>query len=413
MLINKLWVLVLLLGLATGVSGNVNNCMTCHAEFEDDSGPSHKITRDIHFEKGLGCVDCHGGDATLEDMDDVRQVKGYQGVPTHTEVPQFCARCHSDGAYMRQHNPGLPTDQLDKYKTSVHGQRLYGKKDNKVANCVSCHSVHEIGNAKMPHSSTHPLNLPFTCGHCHADVEYMKEYKISTSQLDDFRASVHGKALLVNGELGAPACNDCHGNHGAAPPGVNSLSAVCGTCHAIESDLFDQSPHKMAFEENDFPMCETCHSNHRIKKPTDAMVGTHEPAVCVECHSSGDGTKGFITADGMSAAIKNLLSAHEEAKVVLDDAKIKGMMTTDAEFLMKDADQAIIKTRTMVHSFNLDSLAPKAQEGVDKANQVKVVSAGLVEEYFFRRKGLGLATLFITLLAVALWFKIKKVESNS
>ena len=31
--------------------------------------------------------------------------------------------------------------------------------------------------------------------------------------------------------------------------------------------MFNKSPHRDAFVENDFPMCETCHSNHKILKP--------------------------------------------------------------------------------------------------------------------------------------------------
>ncbi len=102
---------------AVMISAAENNCMTCHADFEDEDGPSHLISKDIHFQKGLGCVDCHGGDASLEDMDDVRDSKGYKGVPSYKDVPKFCASCHSNATYMHDHNPSLPTDQLEKFRT--------------------------------------------------------------------------------------------------------------------------------------------------------------------------------------------------------------------------------------------------------------------------------------------------------
>jgi len=387
-----------------------NNCLECHQSFEDeDDGPSYKIVRDVHSQRGLSCADCHGGDATLDDMDEVREVKGYRGVPSPLEVPNFCARCHGDASYMHEHNPALPVDQLDKYKTSIHGRRLLGKKDTKVANCISCHGVHDIGSAKMPHSSTHPLNIPQTCGKCHADEEYMADYSIETSQVNDYAQSVHGIALLQRKDLGAPACNDCHGNHGAAPPGVTSLSAVCGNCHALEAELFNSSPHKVAFEENDYPMCETCHSNHKIVKPLDDWVGTMEPALCINCHSDDDGTRGFETADGISTAITNLVVAHREAKSILDEAIEKGMMTTDEEFRLKEVHQALVQTRTLIHAFNLDSVADKAEEGLKKAQEVEANSASLIDEYYFRRKGLGLATLFIAIVIIALYVKIKRM----
>ena len=389
-----------------------NNCISCHRDFEEDNGPAHIIERDVHFQKGLGCVDCHGGDSKLEDMDEVRNSKGYIGIPNHMEVPAFCARCHSDASYMRNHNPSLPIDQFEKYKTSVHGARLLSEKDPKVANCVSCHSAHQIANAGLPYSSTHAKNLPSTCATCHADKEYMAEYSIPTSQYDDYVKSVHGKALLENDDFGAPACNDCHGNHGAAPPGVTSLAFVCGVCHAIEANLFEGSPHYTAFIENDFPMCETCHSNHDIEPPSDKMIGLEEPGLCGNCHSADDGTTAATTAQGMSTYIGDLLSTASSARANMAEAQDKRMMTTDAEFLMKEVDQALIQSRTAVHGCNLDSLVPKAQAGIAKADSVQAMSASLIDEYFFRRRGLVVSTLIMTFLAIVLYLKIRGIERH-
>jgi hypothetical protein len=386
-----------------------DNCLTCHTDFEDDSGPSHLIVRDIHTQNGLGCADCHGGDPALEDMDEVRKSPGWRGVPTHLQVPDFCARCHSDAGYMRNHNPSLATDQLDKYKTSVHGQRLFGKKDTKVANCVSCHYVHQIGDGKLPHSSTHPANVPATCGKCHSDAAYMAEYGIPTNQLDDYKESVHGQALLERNDLGAPACNDCHSNHGAAPPGHESLAAVCGNCHVFQMELYDKSPHKAAFAANDFPMCGACHSNHRIEKPTDAMVGASDHSICGDCHSADDGTRAFGVADSLSTGLNKLVSSRNVAKAALDEAVAKGMLTTDEELMLAEVDQALIQSRTLVHAFGTSEFVPKADAGLAKADTVLTRAKALVEDYYFRRKGLALATLFITIVAVGLYLKIRRL----
>jgi len=386
-----------------------DNCLTCHKDFEDGTGPSHLIAKDIHVQKGLSCSDCHGGDPVLNDMDDVRQSAGYKGVPDHLQVPDFCARCHSDATYMRSHNPSLPTDQLDKYKTSTHGQRLFGQRDVKVANCVSCHSVHQIGDGKLPHSSTYPANVPATCGKCHADPSYMAGYGIPTTQLDDFKQSVHGIALLERNDLGAPACNDCHSNHGAAPPGHESLAAVCGNCHVFQMELYDKSPHKAAFAKNDFPMCETCHSNHKIEKPDDSMVGTGADAVCATCHSADDGTRAFGVADTLASGLGRLVSARDQAKSALDDAIAKGMLTTDEEFMLGEVDQALIQARTAVHAFGTTEFLPKAATGLAKADTVRVNAKALIGDYYFRRKGLVIATLFITIVAVGLYLKIRRL----
>ena len=85
-------------------------------------------------------------------------------------------------------------------------------------------------------------------------------------------------------------------------------------------------------------------------------------------------------------------------------------MITDEEFRLKEVDQILLQTRTLVHAFDVDSVSAKAQTGLAAADTVRVGSASLIDEYYFRRKGLGLASLFITLLAVLLWRKIRQIE---
>lgn len=387
-----------------------NNCIKCHAEVEDENGPAHLFVKDIHFQRGLSCFDCHGGDPNLEDMDLVRKSPGYRGAPEHLDVPKFCARCHSDAKYMHEHNPGLPVDQYEKYLTSVHGTRLTQKKDLKVATCVSCHTAHQIGSAKLPYSSTYPKNIPATCGHCHSDSSYMAEYGIPTDQQDLYRKSVHGTALLVNNDLGAPACNGCHGNHGAAPPGITSLDAVCGMCHGIESKLFDVSAHKPAFEAQGLPLCMTCHSNHLIVKPSDHFIGFDTGQICGTCHSADDQTPATAAIKTISSALSQLDAVSDSAAAAVKVASDKGMMTTDEEFALKDIYQIQVQVRSSIHALAPDSVTPKAAEGVKKSEEVTKKAAGLVDEYYFRRWGLGISSIIITLLALALYLKIRSLE---
>ena len=90
----------------------------------------------------------------------------------------------------------------------------------------------------------------------------------------------------------------------------------------------------------------------------------------------------------------------------------KDAFNFDEEFRINEVRQSLIKTRTLLHSYSLDSVRPKADAGIEKAEQVKTNSASLIDEYYFRRKGLALATLFITIMAVALYIKIKRVDKN-
>ena len=413
----RTYILVLIGALAVSASslaqGEVGSqCITCHKDIESDAGPAHDFALDVHAQKGLGCQDCHGGDPNLDDMDKVRSSKAWRGAPKRSDIPAFCARCHSDAAYMHEHNPKLPIDQLDKYKTSTHGIRLYQKRDQKVATCVSCHTAHKIGDAAMPHSTTYPANIPTTCGSCHSDSTYMAEYGIPTDQEKLYRTSVHGNAVFVKKDLSAPVCNDCHGNHGAAPPGTSSLSAVCGTCHAIEAGLYSASPHRKAFEDQGLPMCETCHSNHGIEKPTHALIGLKDGQLCANCHSADEGTSAPRQIDSMSAAFATLTKAADSARRLVAEAGVRGMMITDEEFTLKEIDRILVRMRSSVHAFAADSLASQTKEGIEKSSKVQTDAAGLIDEYYFRRWGLGIASFLITLLAIALYLKIRALDKT-
>ena len=102
----------------------------------------------------------------------------------------------------------------------------------------------------------------------------MAEFKIPTDQYTKYKKSVHAKALYDRQDLSAPTCNDCHGNHGAAPPGIASVANVCGQCHARQAELFQASVHKAAFDNKGLGECITCHSNHDIAR-ADRSVDWH------------------------------------------------------------------------------------------------------------------------------------------
>jgi len=85
------------------------------------------------------------------------------------------------------------------------------------------------------------------------------------------------------------------------------------------------------------------------------------------------------------------------------------MLTTDEEIMLGEVDQALIQARTAVHAFGTSEFIPKAEIGLAKADTVQSRSRALIEDYFYRRKGLALATLFITIVAVSLYLKIRKL----
>ncbi|HZP43658.1 MAG TPA: cytochrome c3 family protein [Candidatus Binatia bacterium] len=382
-----------------------DSCVQCHGMLPAPLGtPVEGMRTDVHAKAGLSCADCHGGDPGDTSDGAMSKAKGFVGKPSAADVPAFCGRCHADENVMRRWNPHLPTDQLAQYRTSVHGKRL-AEGDDRVATCVSCHGVHGIlpvGDARSP---VHKTNVATTCARCHADAEHMKGYDIPTDQLAKWEKSVHGELLLVQREMAAPTCNDCHGNHGAFPPGADSVAAVCGQCHVSNKDFFLASPHRPAFERLGLPECVTCHQNHLVSRTSDAMLGNTPPAVCTGCHAPD--SKGFAAAGRMRAAVDGLRTANEHAEASLATAAAAGMEVSEAEFAFRAAREALVAARTRVHTFDPAAVEKVAADGVRVARAAdEAGAAALVQRA--RRRWMALIPLAaIGLVGVLVYGKIR------
>ena len=351
------------------------------------------------------CITCHSAHGIVE-------VTNPKSPVYPLNLPNTCAKCHSNAVYMRNYNPALAVDQLDKYRTSVHGIKN-SKGDIKVAECANCHGSHGIRPIKDANSSVYIINIPKTCSKCHSNKSYMKEYNIPTNQYVEFTKSVHGVDLLEKHDLSAPACNSCHGNHGAIPPGVESISEVCGTCHALNAELFLASPHKKAFDEHHYPECETCHGNHGIMIPTNKLLGVSKDAICSRCHTPTENVNGYKVAKHMRLLIDSLSYSENFADSLINNAEQKGMEVSEAKFKLRDVKQAELQARTVVHSFSeekFDSVV--VGQGLAVSNVVIGQAKSAIHEYYFRRIGLGISVLIISFLALVLYLYIKRLERD-
>jgi hypothetical protein len=442
--------------------------MDCHTQIGSPEATSFK--NDVHFKQGLSCAECHGGDSSAQEMESsMDKNKGYIGIPKPGDIPamcgtchgdlqqefetgihgtalknnskgpqcvschgihnivsvkdkrspvfptnvtKMCGNCHSNAAYIQQFNPGLAVDQYEKYLTSVHG-KLNAEGDIKVATCVSCHSNHLIFPVKDPRSPVSPMKIPSTCATCHSKTEYMAEYKIATNQYEEYVKSVHGVALLKNSDLSAPACNSCHGNHGATPPGAENVASVCGHCHQANAELYDNSVHHAVFEEQSLPGCVVCHSNHLVIPSSDAMIDFTSESLCGSCHVDKPDDKAAPVIKSMKESLTRLTKGQAEASKVLNQAEQLGMDVVEAKYLLKDANQSLIETRVKVHTFAKEPVIESAAPGISIIAKAKEAGHAAIKEYYFRRKGLAVSTLLLTVLVVLLYLKIRQIEKRS
>jgi cytochrome b subunit of formate dehydrogenase len=133
-------------------------CGACHADIAAEYQES------IHgraVKKGTMqapvCTDCHGEHSILPPQNSASSVN-----PNH--VRETCGGCHNDVRLTRRF--GLPADRIISFDASYHGLASKAGAQT-VANCASCHGVHNIRGSKDPKSTIYPANLARTCGQCH------------------------------------------------------------------------------------------------------------------------------------------------------------------------------------------------------------------------------------------------------
>ena len=393
-----------------------NNCATCHAALPDArlSRPAALFSGpDIHRDSKFRCVDCHGGDEATADKVRAHDAKsGFKGKPVGQALIATCARCHSDAELIRSFSPRQRVDQAAEYATSVHGKRLAGG-DHNVATCASCHGAHGIRRVNDAKSPVFPTNVAATCGSCHADPAHMQPYKLPdgsplpTTQLADYQKSVHYAAMTKGNDLSAPTCNDCHGNHGAAPPGVGSVVNVCGTCHAVFAQKFATSVHAQIFDKG----CVECHSNHAVLKPSDEMLGTGPHAVCTPCHSGND-DKGVAPANAMRAAIDHLKAGIDQSSALVDRVKDAGIAMSAQELALSDARTHLTLARTEMHTFDAAAVTPVIDQGLKIVAGVDAAGNQGLVELRYRRTGLAASLAAIMLVVVALGLKLRQIDRH-
>jgi cytochrome b subunit of formate dehydrogenase len=139
-----------------------STCAKCHGPVEEQFAQSihgQAIARGDWL--APVCTDCHGIHSIKSHIDPNSPVNA------HNVALVTCARCH-EGVRLSQEF-GFEGRRATTYLASYHG--LASKLGSQVvANCASCHGVHDILPSSDPRSTISPQNLVKTCGQCHPGV---------------------------------------------------------------------------------------------------------------------------------------------------------------------------------------------------------------------------------------------------
>ncbi len=312
----------------------------------------------IHRSTDLGCVGCHGGDASAVDSKDAAHstAKGYRGKIARRDIAASCGECHADVKKMRPF--GLRTDALAAYRTSHHGKAVLENGTDDAATCTDCHGAHDVRRVKDPLSPSFRQNVPATCGRCHDDAALMKRHGIESHAVPDFAKSVHGVSL-ANGMQGVPSCADCHDAHAATPPGANEVADVCGNCHRETRDRFLESPHAAASRRGAMRQCVTCHGNHAVSHPdfslfdaaSEAGGEVHGGTRCLECHdASKPDDKGAAAAIAFGKGLREADATVKKVTARVDAIESAGFHVDDEREALLRARRELVRTVPLAHT---------------------------------------------------------------
>ena len=366
-------------------------CTNCHADLEGkdlphstplarvDCGSCHSDEQKQHSHSLHGraiargdtlaphCVDCHGNH-------DIVPVKDRHSAVAPLQIPFLCGKCHREGTPVQTNRQIDQHNILENYSESIHGEALLKKGLVVAANCVSCHTPHNILPHTDPNSSINRRNIAATCTKCHAEIEtvhrktirgelWEKEahvlpacvdchqphkirnvfYSEGMADADCMRChsnehlkaadgrSMYVKASEIAGSRHANprtqatpvSCSQCHSEVNAShvrPCETITHPVDCSRCHVEVGQQYQQSKHGqlLAARDPNAPSCRDCHGTHHIldkHDPESKTFSTNVPNLCGSCHR-----------EGQKAALRYVGTQHEIVQHYTESIHGKGLL---------------------------------------------------------------------------------------
>ena len=333
---------LMILLLFAAVQASDEDCLVCHGK--DATGAEEASVVDLStlsgsVHAGLECDDCHI--VNLE-----QRHRGAADV--------LCGKCHLEEAKSYSKSP-----HLEGREVSIED----------VPTCSTCHGGHDILELENPRSKTNHINSVAVCVGCHEDIHIKEKFDIlpDPKMIKAYEGSVHGKALLVDGNMDAPACVDCHGSHSFRPSDdpdsplyKTRVAATCGTCHAEVAAQYEESVHGTALTDGilESPTCTNCHGEHDIKQhldPESRVFAVNIPKTCSDCHTS----EKVVTKFGLNPdRIATFKESFHGAAIELGETRVANCASCHGVHdIYPQSDE-----RSMIHMANIQNTCGECHE---------------------------------------------------
>ncbi len=324
------------------------DCIDCHETSNHDTDLKADLSRSIH--EDLECLDCH------EDKD----TDPHDESSTFSVGCEGCRSCHED--------------ESEEYQ--AHGRMSVGECRD-MPRCMDCHGDHDILPSTIKLSKTHPINLPNTCGGCHENLDLIKKYDLLYEHpVDVYEHSVHGQAAK-GGIYVAATCNDCHSTGGTAhkilSPGhmessinLYNISSTCGQCHkGVEQDYNEGIHGKLiARGQMDAPSCTNCHGEHGIISPSDPRSPVSPTQVaeetCSPCHESTSLNEKYGLATGR---LTTFIDSYHGLKSKAGDTHVANCASCHGAHRILSSDDST----STIHPKNLRQTCGDCHPGISKS----------------------------------------------
>jgi formate dehydrogenase gamma subunit len=344
------------------------SCLKCHLDQSKFTGEKAELVSfvrnyqtSIHGRIGPNkkeaatCIDCHGDHMVMG-------VEATNSLTSRGNISETCGKCHKD--------------EVKHFQKSSHGIAfLMGSK--LAPTCTDCHGEHTIETIdKSPLSK---VNEHKVCFKCHVEnPEVLKLTSVKADQLLKYTESAHYLALQKGNDKAA-ACSDCHTGHSMLPAldknstvNKNNVPETCGKCHGNETAEFNQSIHAGAIKSGnlDAPSCITCHGDHQImakSSPKSSVSrGKQVSMLCSNCHGSVELSEKYGLPTGKVESYYESyhgLAVRGGSKFAADCASCHG-----AHKILPSSDPA-----STINRDNLSKTCGKCHPGANLSDQFRTV----------------------------------------